>query len=73
MVKRITPQFLFEMFGVAMINNIHRDLNWKSLALLVIGFGASFTFLSYAMETLPMGQLMEYGRELLRHVEQYLE
>ena len=33
------------------------------LALLVIGFGASFILLFYAMETLPMGSLMEYGRE----------
>ncbi|KQL17738.1 multidrug efflux SMR transporter [Cytobacillus solani] len=46
---------LFEMFGVAMINKLHRDRNWKSLVLLVLGFGASFVLLSYAMETLPMG------------------
>ncbi|MCM3673286.1 SMR family transporter [Peribacillus simplex] len=43
------------MFSVAMMNNLHRALNWKSLALFVIGFGTSFTFLSYAIETLPMG------------------
>ncbi|MFZ7944844.1 MULTISPECIES: DMT family transporter [Bacillaceae] len=46
---------LFEMFGVAMINKLHQDRNWKSLALLIIGFGASFLLLSYAMVTLPMG------------------
>lgn len=46
---------LFEMFGVVMINKLHKDRNWKSLSLLVMGFGASFLFLSYAMETLPMG------------------
>lgn len=46
---------LFEMFGVAMINKLHKDKNWKSVALLIIGFGASFFFLSYSMETLPMG------------------
>lgn len=40
------------MFGVAKIIFIG---TLKSLVLLVIGFGASFTFLSYAMETLPMG------------------
>ena len=45
----------FEMFGVAMINKLHQDRNWQSVALLVLGFGASFAFLSYAMETLPMG------------------
>ncbi|EJP84208.1 DMT superfamily drug/metabolite transporter [Bacillus mycoides] len=46
---------LFEMFGVAMINKLHKDRNWKSLALLILGFGLSFIFLAYAMETLPMG------------------
>lgn len=46
---------VFEMFGVVMINKLHKDRNWKSLVLLVLGFGASFIFLSYAMETLPMG------------------
>jgi len=46
---------MFEMFGVTMINKFHRDRNWKSIVLLVLGFGASFIFLSYAMKTLPMG------------------
>ena len=46
---------LFEMFGVAMINKLHKDRNWKSLALLIIGFGMSFLLLSFAMKTLPMG------------------
>ncbi len=46
---------LCEMFGVVMINKLHKERNWKSLVLLVVGFGASFLFLSYAMETLPMG------------------
>ena len=46
---------LFEMFGVAMINKLHQDRSWQALALLFGGFGASFIFLSYAMETLPMG------------------
>ena len=46
---------LFEMFGVVMINKLHQERNWKSLSLLLLGFGASFIFLSYAMETLPMG------------------
>nr|WP_304219515.1 multidrug efflux SMR transporter [Fredinandcohnia onubensis] len=46
---------LFEMFGVVMINKLHKDRNWKSLVLLVLGFGASFIFLAFAMETLPMG------------------
>ncbi|PHG02300.1 DMT family transporter [Bacillus toyonensis] len=46
---------LFEMFGVAMINKLHKHRNWQSLALLIFGFGLSFIFLAYAMETLPMG------------------
>ncbi|MGG3888071.1 DMT family transporter [Metabacillus fastidiosus] len=46
---------IFEMFGVLMINKLHKDRNWQSFTLLIIGFGASFLFLAYAMETLPMG------------------
>ncbi|MDT8862452.1 multidrug efflux SMR transporter [Alkalihalobacillus sp. MEB130] len=43
-----------EMFGVAMINKLHKDRNWQSLLLLILGFGASFLFLAYSMITLPM-------------------
>lgn len=46
---------LCEMFGVLMINKLHQDRDLKSIILLVLGFGASFFFLAYAMETLPMG------------------
>ncbi|HEY2420581.1 MAG TPA: multidrug efflux SMR transporter [Neobacillus sp.] len=46
---------LCEMFGVAMINKLNNSRNWRSLVLLVLGFGASFLFLSYAMKFLPMG------------------
>lgn len=46
---------LCEMFGVAMINKLHKDRNVQSIVLLVLGFGASFIFLAYSMETLPMG------------------
>ena len=46
---------LFEMFGVLMINKLHKDRNWQSLLFLILGFGASFIFLAYAMKTLPMG------------------
>jgi paired small multidrug resistance pump len=44
-----------EMFGVVMINKVHRDRNWQSYLLLLAGFGSSFLFLAYAMKTLPMG------------------
>lgn len=43
------------MFGVVMINKLHKDRNWQSFILLVIGFGASFILLANAMKTLPMG------------------
>lgn len=46
---------LCEMFGVVMINKLHKDRNWQSLVLLIAGFGASFIFLAYSMKTLPMG------------------
>ncbi|MBO0999932.1 multidrug efflux SMR transporter [Bacillus sp. SD075] len=46
---------LFEMFGVAMINKLHKDRNWQSFLMLFIGFGASFLFLAFSMQTLPMG------------------
>ena len=46
---------LCEMFGVVMINKLHKDRNGQSLVLLILGFGLSFIFLAYAMETLPMG------------------
>lgn len=46
---------LCEMFGVVMINKLHNDRNWQSLVLLILGFGASFLFLAYSMETLLMG------------------
>lgn len=46
---------IFEMVGVAMINKLHQDSNWKSLVLLISAFGSSFLLLAYAMTTLPMG------------------
>ncbi|GGH31456.1 DMT family transporter [Paenibacillus segetis] len=44
-----------EMLGVSMINKLHKDRNWQSFVMLLLGFGASFLFLTYAMQTLPMG------------------
>jgi paired small multidrug resistance pump len=46
---------LFEILGVATINKLNRDRNLTSLLLLVASFGVSFSLLTYAMETLPMG------------------
>ena len=33
---------LFEMTGVLMINQVHKERNWKSIAGLVVSFTASF-------------------------------
>ena len=46
---------LFEMTGVAMISQVHKNRNWKSISGLFASFMASFLFLALAMETLPMG------------------
>lgn len=46
---------MFEMFGVIMINRLHKDPKWQSIFLLILGFGASFIFLAYSMKTLPVG------------------
>ncbi|WP_246629342.1 DMT family transporter [Mesobacillus maritimus] len=46
---------LCEMAGVAMMNQYTHDRKLRSLLLLILAFGASFSFLSLAMETLPMG------------------
>ncbi|WP_025026580.1 DMT family transporter [Caldalkalibacillus mannanilyticus] len=45
----------FEMFGVAMIHRWNQNRNWKSISFIIVGFGASFLFLAFAMESLPMG------------------
>ncbi|MFS0637292.1 multidrug efflux SMR transporter [Mesobacillus foraminis] len=44
-----------EVGGVAMMNKYNNDRKWHSLLLLILGFGASFVLLSYAMETVSMG------------------
>ncbi|MEN1937347.1 multidrug efflux SMR transporter [Paenibacillus sp. 102] len=46
---------VFEMIGVVMINKLHKEKNWQSLVMLLLGFGASFVFLAIAMKSLPMG------------------
>jgi paired small multidrug resistance pump len=46
---------LCEMLGVTMINKIHKDRQWHSFVLLILGFGVSFLFLAFAMKSLPMG------------------
>ena len=45
----------FEVVGVTGINLLNQKRNWKSLLLLVGGFGLSFLFLTYAMQSISMG------------------
>ncbi len=46
---------IFEMIGVLLIHKYNQSRNGLSLLWLIIGFGLSFAFLSFALETLPMG------------------
>lgn len=46
---------LLETFGVAMINQLSVKRNWQTISLLILGFGLSFTLLSYSLRTIPMG------------------
>jgi paired small multidrug resistance pump len=46
---------LFEAFGVAMINQLSKTRNWQTIVLLIVGFGLSFSLLSYSLRFLSMG------------------
>lgn len=46
---------LLETFGVAMINQLSVKKNWQTIVLLILGFAASFTLLSYSLQFIPMG------------------
>lgn len=46
---------IFEMLGVTSIYKFNKVRNWQSLILLLVTFGASLLFLSYAIKLLPMG------------------
>jgi len=45
----------FEIFGIAMMNKLQQKKSLAIIVLIIFGFGMSFFFLSYAMQTLPMG------------------
>ena len=45
----------FEVVGVTGMNKVVKDKNLKSYIVLFMGFIISFSFLSLAMKTLPMG------------------
>lgn len=44
-----------EVFGVAMMNRWQEDKKLSVMLSLIVGFGTSFSLLSYAMDTIPMG------------------
>lgn len=46
---------LFEVVGVTGMNMILKRKNLLSFLVLILGLGISFTFLSLAMQSLPMG------------------
>ncbi|UOQ94290.1 multidrug efflux SMR transporter [Halobacillus shinanisalinarum] len=46
---------LFEMFGVAMINQYHKSRSVTAIIAMLAGFALSFVCLSIAMKELPMG------------------
>lgn len=45
---------LFEVFGVVNMKRAAMK-KWDAIILLIIGFACSFSMLSYAMNTIPMG------------------
>jgi len=45
----------FEVFGLMMMNIFRTQKNIKVISLIIVTFTMSFFFLSYAMQTLPMG------------------
>lgn len=45
---------LLEMVGVSLINYFNQKKNLLSVLYLILGFGASFSFLNLAMKDLPM-------------------
>ena len=46
---------LFETFGVAMMNQMSKDKNWKPLVLFIFAFCMSLFLLQYSMNTIAMG------------------
>jgi len=44
-----------EVFGVILIKRVTMQKNLKSVLMLILSFGLSFTLLSIAMRVIPMG------------------
>lgn len=45
----------FEIIGIIMMNRYKKNKNFMGILLIVLAFVMSFSFLSYAMKSLPMG------------------
>src|SRR5690625_1530864 len=46
---------LFEIFGVAMINQLSVKRNWQTVVLIIFWLGSALGLLSYSLQTIPMG------------------
>lgn len=51
----LTLAGLLETFGVLMINRLTTNRDWKTVTLLILGFGLSLALLSYSLKFIPMG------------------
>lgn len=46
---------LCETFAVAMINQLSVKRNWQTVILIILGLGSALGFLSYSLQSIPMG------------------
>lgn len=46
---------ILETFGVAMINQLTRKNNLRTIIFLILGLGSSLVLLSYSLQFIPMG------------------
>jgi paired small multidrug resistance pump len=46
---------VFEAFAVGMINQLSVRRNYQTVVLIILGLGAGLGFLSYSLQTIPMG------------------
>ena len=46
---------LCETFAVAVINQLSVKRNWQTVVLIILGLGSALGFLSYSLQTIPMG------------------
>lgn len=51
----LTAAGIFETFAVTMLNRYSVKKDWQSIALMLLGFLAGLSLLSYSLRTIPMG------------------